>query len=384
MKRGWLGALPLLAACAHGPAPTTAPTVTPPAHLTARAFSDLPGWTAGRMDDALVAFKRGCVVLAAKPDDTPMGAYAGTVADWRGPCADASGDARAFFETRFTPYEISGPARFTGYYEPQITASRTRQGGFTAPVYGLPPDLVRADLSLFGSQWRGEHISGRLEGHAVKPYPDRAAIDADGAPGAPVLLYADPIDLFFLQIQGSGRVALEDGSLVRLSYAGENGQPYTAIGRTLMAEGTLALKDVSLGSIRAWLTAHPDQARRVMETNKSYVFFQAAPLADAALGPNGTLGVALAPLADMAVDARIHALGAPFFVAATGPDPVQAVLIGADTGGAIRGAARGDVFFGSGAAAEQRAGAMNAGGRMFVLLPKAVAARLGPDKALTP
>jgi membrane-bound lytic murein transglycosylase A len=199
-----------------------------------------------------------------------------------------------------------------------------------------------------------------------------------------VLLYADPVGLFFLQIQGSGRVALDDGSLLRLSYAGENGQPYTAIGRTLVADGAMALKDVSLQSIRAWLVAHPDQARRVMETDKSYVFFRAAPLADPALGPDGTLGAPLTPLADMAVDARIHALGAPFYVAAAGADPVQALVIGADTGGAIRGAARGDIFFGAGVQAEQRAGALNAEGRMFVLLPKAVAARLGADKALTP
>jgi membrane-bound lytic murein transglycosylase A len=336
------------------------------------------------MDAALAAFARGCAVLLKKPDDTAMGSYAGTVADWRAPCAAAGGDARAFFEGRFTPYEISGPARFTGYYEPQIGGSRVAQGPFTAPVYGLPPDLVRADLSLFGSQWRGDHVSGRLEGHALKPYPDRAAIDAGGATGAPILLYADPIDLFFLQIQGSGRVMLADGGLLRLSYAGENGQPYTAIGRTLVAEGALALRDVSLASIRAWLTAHPDQARRVMETNKSYVFFQAAPLADPQAGPDGTLGVPLSPLADMAVDARIHPLGAPVYVAATGADPVQALLVGADTGGAIRGAGRGDIFFGAGTAAEQRAGAMNAAGRMFVLVPKAVAARLGRDTVLPP
>lgn len=373
-----LGLLLLLAcatACAHAPPPAT----TAPLHLTRMRFSDLPGWDKAGLDDAQAAFARGCTMLAKKPDSEAMGLYAGTAADWRGVCAAARGDARAFFENNFTPYQVAdgSDGLFTGYYEPQIAASRTRQGAFQAPAYGLPPDLVRADLGLFSPAWKGEHITGRLNGHALTPYPDRAAIDAAGAPGAPVLLYADPVDLFFLQIQGSGRVRLEDGSIVRLAYAGENGQPYTAIGRTLIAEGALTRDTVSLQSIRAWLVGHPDQARRVMETDKSYVFFRQDALGDAALSSPGTLGVGLSPLADMAVDPRLHALGTPFYVAADGSDPLRALLIGADTGGAIRGAVRGDIFFGAGDEAERRAGAMKAPGKMFVLLPDAVAARLG-------
>lgn len=372
--------LAAVAACSHT-APLNPATASNQAlRLTRTAFADLPGWDKAALQDALAAFTRACAALAKKPDSDAMGLYGGTLADWRGVCANPSGDPRAWFENNFTPYAVAdgSDGLFTGYYEPQITASRTAQGIYQAPVYGLPPDLVRADLSLFGSQWRGEHISGRLDGHALKPYPDRAAIDSDGAPGAPILLYADPVDLFFLQIQGSGRVKLDDGSTMRLAYAGENGQPYTAIGRTLIEEGALTRDNVSLQSIRAWLTAHPDQARRVMETDKSYVFFRRDDLGDPTLSSPGTLGIGLSPLADMAIDPRIHGLGTPFYIAAGGPDPVQALLVGADTGGAIRGAVRGDIFFGTGDEAQRRAGALKAPGRMFVLLPNAVAARLGP------
>jgi membrane-bound lytic murein transglycosylase A len=172
-------------------------------------------------------------------------------------------------------------------------------------------------------------------------------------------------------------VAFKDGRAERIAYAGENGQPYTAIGRTLIADGSLKREDVSLQSIRAWLVAHPDRAKAVMQTNRSYVFLQERPLGDVALGSTGSLGANLTPLASLAVDPRIHALGAPMFVAADGPDPVHGMLVAQDTGGAIRGAARGDIFFGFGPQAEARAGAMKAPGHLYVLLPNGLAAKLG-------
>ena len=180
--------------------------------------------------------------------------------------------------------------------------------------------------------------------------------------------------LFFLQIQGSGRVRFDDGSSARIAYAGENGRPYTAIGRVLLADGQLAKDKISLATIRAWLKEHPKQAQGVMEANRSFIFFEEAALGDTALGSPGVEGVQLTPLGSMAIDLRKNVLGAPYYVAA---DPVRALLIAQDTGGAIRGSVRGDVFFGFGAEAEQRAGEMKAQGRMFVLLPKDVAARLG-------
>ena len=198
------------------------------------------------------------------------------------------------------------------------------------------------------------------------PYADRAAIDA-GSVKAPALFWADdPVAVFFLQIQGSGRIMLDDGTTTQIAYAGENGHPYTAIGRTLIAQNELSRDAVSLQTIRAWLLAHPDRARGVMETNQSFVFFREAPGV-------GAQNVPLTPLGSVAVDLRLHPLGVPMFIAADGPDPVHAVLVAQDTGGAIRGPVRGDIFFGAGADAERRAGAMKAPGRLYVLLPNTLA-----------
>ena len=365
-------ALVLLAGCASQPAkpPAAGPA---PLRLTRVAFADLPGWNAAAQGPALAAFRRSCAVLAAKPDSAPMGGYAGTVGDWRGVCA-RTGD----LEKDFTPFAVSaggdGSGLFTGYYEAQIKASRTRHGPFQTPVYGLPSDLVRVDLGQFIPRLKGEHVSGKVSGHVLVPYADRAQINARGVPAAPVLFYTDDaVAFFFLQIQGSGRVAFDNGDSARIAYAGENGQPYTAIGRTLIAEGALTRENVSLQTIRAWLIANPKRAREVMETNKSFIFFREAEGA-------GAQGTALTPLGSLAVDLRIHALGVPFYVAADGPDPVHGLMVAQDTGGAIRGAVRGDIFFGFGADAEARAGAMKAPGRLFVLLPNALAARIGDGK----
>ena len=235
---------------------------------------------------------------------------------------------------------------------------------------------MRADLGLFNSKLQGEHISGKVDGGRLVPYADRAEINAKGIPTAPVLFYTDDaIALFFLQIQGSGRVVFDDGGTARIGYAGDNGQVYTAIGRTLIADGSLKREDVSLQTIRAWLKANPERAHAVMETNRSYIFFAEAPVGEA--GPKGSLGTGLTPLASMAVDSRLHALGAPFYLAADGADPVHGVLVAQDTGGAIRGAGRGDIFFGFGPEAERRAGAMKGTGRLYVLLPNALAAKIG-------
>ena len=347
--------------------------------LTRSTFAALPGYAPSQA--ALDAFRRGCAVLMKRDAASPMGGagYAGTVGDWRTVCAGAQNAGPDFFTANFTPYEITGSdGLFTGYYEPEINGSRTRHGAFQTPVYGLPADLVRADLGQFIPKLKGEHISGRVQGHALVPYDTRADIDARGVPSAPVLFYTDDaIALFFLQIQGSGRVVFDDGAQARIAYAGENGQPYSAIGRELIRNGELTRENVSLQTIRAWLVAHPDQARAVMQTNKSYIFFSEKPLGDTSLGSNGALGVALTPMASLAIDPRLNALGAPFFVAADGDDPVHGLMIAQDIGGAIRGAVRGDIFFGFGPEAERRAGAMKGGGRLFVLLPSAMAARIG-------
>jgi len=376
----------------------TRPPVPGPLRLTPVGFADLPDWNAADPRAALAAFRRSCDEIGKRAPLSAMGGagYAGVAGDWLAVCnavprnASAAG-ARRFFESWFAPVAVgAGEMReglFTGYYEPQLRASRARHGPYQTPIYGLPNDLVTADLGQFRQSWKGEHLAGRIEGHRLVPYPDRADIDAHGLSTAKVLVYAaDPVTAFFLQIQGSGRVTLDDGSAIRLAYAGANGRPYTAIGRTLIQNGELDRANVSLQTIRAWLKAHPDRAQGVMESDRSYVFFQEAPLGDPALGSAGSEGVPLTPRASLAVDPRLHPFGAPVYVAATAPDPdatkpdrpFAALLIAQDSGGAIGGPVRGDVYWGFGKAAESIAGRMKAHGTMFVLLPKPLAARLAP------
>jgi len=313
--------------------------------------------------------------------------YAGTIEDWRAPCRAAqsakASKARAFFENWFVPLEVSaGDAKdglFTGYYEPEIFASRSRHGAFQTPVYGMPDDLVSVDLGEFRPQLHGEHIAGKVEGNRLVPYATRAEIDAHGVPKARILFYAkDPVAVFFLHIQGSGRVQFDDGSRARVAYAAQNGQIYTPIGRTLKERGDLKPEEMSMQNIAAWLHANPSAAREVMENDASYVFFDEEPVGDPSLGAKGAEGVPLTPGASLAVDTRLHPLGVPFFVSAALPDakPFQSLFVAQDMGGAIRGAVRGDIFFGFGQEAERLAGAMDQHGQLFVLLPKPVTARL--------
>ena len=318
-------------------------------------------------------------MIGKKPADETIHDYAGKAGDWQKVCARASGDARVFFEKNFTPYRLGGEGLFTGYYEPEIHGSRSRHDGFQTPVYGLPSDLIRVDLGQFSSQFKGEHIAGRLDGHRLVPYPNRAEIDAHGLANAQILFWCDdPVALFFLQIQGSGRVRFDDGETRRIQYAGENGRPYTAIGRVLVAGGRLARNEVSLASIRGWLKSNPRLAQGVMEADQSFIFFQEAPIGDPGLGSPGVEHVPLTPRGSMAIDLKQNALGAPYYVATA---PIHTLLIAQDTGGAIRGRVRGDIFFGFGPEAEADAGGMKAQGRLYVLIPNDVAARLG--KGLT-
>jgi membrane-bound lytic murein transglycosylase A len=362
------------------------PPVPGPLRLTKTSFAALPGWQESNPGAALAAFVRSCAAMDRQDAAAAMG-YAGNIADWRAPCraaqAASTATAHVFVEHWFMPVQISaGDVKdgvFTGYYEPELFASRTRHGAFQTPVYGIPDDLVSVDLGAFRPNLRGEHIAGKVEGGRLVPYATRAQIDAEGVPQARILFYADdPIAVFFLHIQGSGRVRFDDGSRGRVSYAAQNGLTYTPIGRTLKLRGALEPGKISMQSISAWLHANPSAARQVMETNASYVFFKEEPIGDPALGAKGAEGVALMPGASLAVDARLHAMGVPFFVSTTLPDakPLQRLFIAQDIGGAIRGPVRGDIFFGFGREAERLAGAMNQTGRLYALLPKSVAARL--------
>ncbi len=368
-------------------------------HLTAVSFSDLPGWAGGDHRPALAAFRRSCAVLLKFPGDHPMGGigYAGHAADWRGVCSALPADsanarqARDYFEQHFSPFEVEAtekPAFFTGYYEPLLAGSRKKTGRFQWPIYGKPADLIEVHPALFNRT--GARFYGRVTRGELLPYPTRAEIDALGLSTAPVLLYTDdPIGAFFLSIQGSGRVRFPDGSFGRLEFAGTNGRRYTAIGRVLIAEKLLARENVSLQTIRAWLEQHPAEGRRIMEANESYVFYDLAPLGDSSLGSDGNEGVPVTPKASLAVDTAVHALGVPVFAVVPMPQSpfadlgphFEKLLVAQDVGGAIKGPARADIFFGFGPEAEWAAGHLKSHGRFFVLLPKALAATMGTAKA---
>lgn len=363
--------------------------VAGPLKLTAAQFSDLPDWASGDPRTALAAFRRSCWQMESKTPVAQVGGYAGHVSDWLDVCRHApahpndADEARRFFEENFVPFAIgAGSVRdglFTGYYEPQLHGSRTKHDRYQTPVYGLPGDLVSVDLGRFRDALKGERIAGRVVGHTLVPYATRADIDRNGLASSRILFYGDdPVAVFFLHIQGSGRVVFDDGSAARVAYAGQNGHPYTAVGKTLIKIGALKRENVSMQSIAAWLHTHNAQARAVMESDASYIFFKETPLGDPALGSPGTESVPLTPEASIAVDAKVHPLGVPFFIVTTTPDgkPLHSLFVAQDTGGAIKGPVRADIFFGFGHRAESLAGEMKQKGTMFALLPKSVASHI--------
>lgn len=346
------------------------------------SFADLPGWAADRHAGALAALRRSCAKPMRYPTRDDRGEERfGPPEAWQSVCAEAGrvagddGAARDFFERRFRPYRVVGEdgdaGLITGYYEPELAGARQRSDVHRVPLYARPDDLVTVALSEFGGGFGDERLAGKVVEGRLEPYYSRARI-VDGAlarRGIEIAWVADPIAAFFLQIQGSGRVRLPDGEVMRLGYAATNGRPYTAIGRVLVAEGALALEDVSLQSIRAWLRANPARRREILDRNESYVFFRELH----GEGPIGTQGVALTPGRSLAVDRRFLPLGVPLWIDTPDPlvpeSPLRRLVVAQDTGGAIRGAVRGDLFLGAGPEAEERAGRMRSPGRYYVLLP---------------
>ena len=382
---GLLGAVLALAACVSETEQPTAPSDDiPEISLQPASFADLPGWTADEQSAALVAFKISCERLATLPADRPMGALpvAGTVGDWMAPCRVAEGlqpgNARQFFETWFRPWSITDRGAdeglFTGYYEPLLQGSLSPGGVYTTPLYAKPDDMITVDLGLFVDDLEGRQVTGQLEGGKLVPYHDRTEIDAGALAerNLEIVWVDDPVDAFFLHIQGSGRVQLENGGEMRVGYAGQNGHAYFAIGRELVARGALTKEEVSLQTIREWLLAHPDEAFDVMGMNASYIFFRELE----GPGPIGSQGVPLTPERSLAVDRDFIPMGVLLWVDTTLPDnaPYRRLMVAQDTGGAIKNPVRGDIFFGAGARAEDLAGHMRQQGRMWLLLPSAVVA----------
>ncbi|MEQ9146201.1 MAG: MltA domain-containing protein [Parvibaculaceae bacterium] len=389
---GLLGTALFLAACLDQRAGDTEMSETG-MRLTPVSFGALEGWDKDDHGAALDAFRRSCgrILDAApsRPLDPKTGAESlyGTAGDWQPVCrqagsAQAAADPKGFFETAFRPFEVAdetGPdGLITGYYEPEVDASLTRGGRYQTPLLAKPADLQRLDLGEFDPSLRGETIRGRIAGGRFVPYHDRASIERGALPHdeLAVAWLADPVDAFFVHIQGSARLRLPDGDVMRVGFAEKNGRPYTAIGRILIERGALTSETVSMQTIRDWLAANPDEARTILEANQSYIFFNAVPIRDRSLGPAGAGGVPLSPGRSLAVDRRLHALGAPIWLSADLPGAPQTdhrLMIAQDTGSAIRGAVRGDFFWGSGAAAGDMAGEMKAKGRFWALLPVGLA-----------
>jgi membrane-bound lytic murein transglycosylase A len=375
------GLIVLLAGCGTEK-PVTPPT--PQLTLTQVSFDDLPGWRDDHAAEALATFVKSCTALDRQPDSAAMGpaALGMKVSAWRTPCAAArttpSSDAaaRTFFMREFTPYRAGNHGNsdglFTGYYEPLLHGARQQGGRYRTPLMKRPPDLVMVDLGRFRPAWHGERIAGRVVTGNLVPYPSRTEIEHGALNPSQLALFwvDDPVDAFFLQVQGSGRVELANGGTVRLGYDGQNGQPYVAIGKVLVDRGALTPDNVSLQSIRAWIKAHPDQATSLMDQNPSYVFFREQP----GDGPIGSEGIVLSAGRSLAVDRNFIPLGVPVYLNAAGNSPsLHRLMVAQDTGGAITGPVRGDVFWGFGPDAEARAGTMRARGEYFLLLPKAVA-----------
>lgn len=342
--------------------------------LRPTTYAALPGWDKDDLREAWPALLNSCEVLMKRPE-------------WKAPCAIASNVNRAdgkairtFFETLFTPHQVLNPdgsdsGLVTGYYEPLLRGARKRGGAFQTPLHRVPEDMLRIDLADVYPELKTMRLRGRLDGNKIVPYFSRAEMmQLKTLAGKELVWVDDPIEAFFLQVQGSGRVSLSDTKeTVRIAYADQNGHPYKSIGRYLVDKGEMTLDQASAQSIKAWYAANPSRQQELLNANPSYVFFREEKLIDPNKGPKGSLGVPLTPQRSIAVDVQFIPLGVPVFLATTQPNSealLQRLMLAQDTGGAIKNAVRADYFWGFGRQAGEQAGRMKQRGRMWVLLPK--------------
>jgi len=358
------------------PAPPAPPPLMPPpaplAQLRPVEWGAVSSWQEDTLAETWPAFLQSCAGLKSQPA-------------WQAVCSEAQAmnganeaAVRAFFEQRFQPHEVFNPddtreGTVTGYYEPLVKGDRKRTMRARYPIYAAPDDLIVVDLAGVYPELKSLRLRGRLQGNKVVPYPTRGEIEnANGTfRGKPIAWAEDAVELFFLQIQGSGRIELPDGSHMRIGYADQNGHPYKSIGKLLVERGELKLEDASMQGIKAWGEANPDKLSELLHSNPSYVFFRELP--NGLSGPLGALGVPLTAGRSIAIDPKYIPLGAPVFLSTTwpnSPQPLNRLMMAQDTGGAIRGAVRADFYWGFGAAAGEQAGRMKQKGRMWVLLPK--------------
>ncbi len=372
---------------AHETAPEPEPTLV----LDAVAYTDLPGWSGDQVGEPIPALLKSCAKLTKKKPDQLVGRddVAGTAGQWSAACAAAkkvaASDpvaAHAFFETHFRPFLAKNNSepegRFTGYYEASLRGSRTRKGKYRYPLYKRPADLVMVNMRNFTKKPGRRRIAGRVVGGQLKPYATRKAIRKGALKGKKLELVwiDDKVDGFFTQIQGSGLVQLDDGTHMRIGYAGQNGHSYTAIGRELIRDGHITREAMSMQAIRDWLANNPEKADEMMDRNQAYVFFTEL----GGSGPVGSQNVELTPERSAAIDRHFIPQSAPIFIDTmvptedgNGERPFQQLVIAQDSGGAIRGPVRADIFWGAGARAAEIAGRLKSRGRYYVLLPTEVA-----------
>lgn len=367
------------------PTPTTPPPrppepvpAQPPAPLlTPSTFADLPGWERDDLRQAWPAFVASCSVLVRK-------------AEWQQACtasravSGTDGNAiRNYFESWFVPNQIrsadgADTGLITGYYESMLRGSRKRAGAYQTALYRVPEDLLTLDLASVYPELKGKRVRGKLAGKKVVPYASRAEIALAPLNGRELLYVDDAVEAFFLEVQGSGRVQLDSGETVRVSYADQNGHPYKAIGRWLVEQGELSQADATAQGVKAWIAANPARRQELFNANPSFVFFREERLADPSVGPKGSLGVPLTGGRSVAIDPTLLPLGAPIYLSTTesGSEvPMRRLMMGQDTGGAIRGAVRADFFFGFGNEAMENAGRMKQRGQLWVLMPRAAVQR---------
>jgi peptidoglycan lytic transglycosylase A len=354
------------------PVPPKPPVTGPVGVMRQAGWEDLPGWREDNPALAWQAFTTSCRALSRQET-------------WRAVCSAADKlaapgreEARRFFETHLVPFQIlqadgGEEGLITGYYEPLLRGSRKPSARYRFPVYGVPDDLLVIDLAELHPELKGMRLRGRLDGRRVVPYYDRGQIEQGRAPvaGKELVWVDDAIELFFLQIQGSGRITLDSGETMRVGYADQNGHPYRSIGRLLVERGELPLERASMQGIQGWARANPGKLTELLNQNASYVFFRELP-SDLS-GPLGALGLPLTARRSVAVDPGFVPLGAPVFVSTTWPlssRPLNQLMLAQDTGGAIRGPVRADFFWGFGEDAAREAGRMKQALRMWVLLPK--------------
>ena len=335
-------------------------------------WQQIEGWHEDRMSETWPALVHNCSRLGTRKAWKPICDAAGSLPD---PSDD---QAREFYETWFVAHELHGQKNrhdglMTGYYEPLLFGSMSRDRRYRHPIYREPDDLLKVDLGSLYPDLKGKRVRGRIQGKSVVPYYSRAQIESDLEllEGSELLWLDDRDDVFFLHIQGSGRVQMDDGTTVGVGYANQNGHPYVAIGRILLEWGELEREDISLFTIRQWLRDHPEQAVELLNRNPSYVFFNLRP--DVSDGPIGSLNVPLTPQRSIAIDPALVPLGSPMWIQTNLPGQpdvaYRRLVIAQDTGGAIKGPLRGDLFWGHGPEAEQQAGIMKERVRMLVLLP---------------